>query len=297
MDPSGVLQQGQQVAVPFLVSDADSQVRVAILVPDSRLIDVKLVSPSGVGINAQNVAGFSVTRGPGIVVVEFPPQSLAAQVKCNGVGTYQLVFGLSGEAKELGKKLGSFRYSVIVLGSSGLHLSARADQESLQTGATAHFSARLTEHDFPLAAGSAQVAAQLKYPDGAQVTLNFTETSPGRFEAALKCTQQGIYKARIIAQGKTLRGSKFHREFTRTAYVYGGANADALNPDKVYPVPPEELNPDGSVPEAPADAEGTAGGAPGGTRPPKPGYHYHPGQRCCDCVPLDKIIELLRASR
>lgn len=89
-------------------------------------------------------------------------------------------------------------------------MSATVEQSSFEPGADLTFQAVLTEYDIPVEK-RAQVQVELTRPNGSVVTLPMSETEPGTFELTFKATYAGIYHARTLARGVTLRGALFTR--------------------------------------------------------------------------------------
>jgi hypothetical protein len=143
---------------------------------------------------------------------------------------------------------------------SNLRMRASLTQSSNEPGATIFLRAALTEYAVPLQ-GWASVRAELVWPDESTAIVNFARVGPGRFEGSMVATQEGVYRFRIIAEGKTMRSQPFTREQTLTGAVWRGGDR---------PRPP-------------------AGGGPGA---------QDPGTKFCHfllCLLKDKgVIELLR---
>jgi hypothetical protein len=114
-------------------------------------------------------------------------------------------------------------YSAVVHARSSVNLGAAVAQTSYVPGATLRLHAVLTEMDLPVD-HRAQVAAEVKRPDGSMSLLTLSETNPGIFEASIIAAISGIYPVHFRAVGKTLRGYPFTREQLRTGMVWAGGD-------------------------------------------------------------------------
>jgi hypothetical protein len=81
----------------------------------------------------------------------------------------------------------------------------------------------LTEYGVPVS-GRAACRAELTRPDNTNGTIAMAEVEPGVFEAATPTVLPGIYRFRIMAEGRTLRGRRFTREQTLTGAVWKGGD-------------------------------------------------------------------------
>ena len=61
--------------------------------------------------------------------------------------------------------------------------------------------------------------------------VSLVETEPGLFEGSSKAITQGVYHARFLAKGVTLRGVPFSREQIGTAAVWAGGDDPYHHPD------------------------------------------------------------------
>ena len=102
-------------------------------------------------------------------------------------------------------------------------MTTTLEQSSFEPGATLALRAVLTEYGLPVER-RARVEVELTRPGGAVLIVPMAETEPGTFEATTLATYAGIYRARIMASGVTLRGAPFTREETLTAAVWKGGD-------------------------------------------------------------------------
>lgn len=89
----------------------------------------------------------------------------------------------------------------------------------------------LTEYELPVER-RARAAVELTRPGGSTVTLAMSETGPGIFEVSTVAPWSGIYQARIMATGTTLRGSLFTREHLLSAAVWTGGDDPYRPPER-----------------------------------------------------------------
>ena len=115
------------------------------------------------------------------------------------------------------------RYSPNVHASSNLSLRARLLQDSNQPGARLTVRATLTEYGLPVE-NQAAVALHLARPDGSTALIDIAEIEPGIYQASSTAAQPGIYRFRVLATGRTLRGRPFTREQWLTGAVWAGGD-------------------------------------------------------------------------
>jgi len=102
-------------------------------------------------------------------------------------------------------------------------MRARLAQTSNEPGATITVRAVLTEYGEQVAA-RATCRAEVTRPDNTGATLAMAEVEPGVFEAMTPALLAGVYRFRIVAEGRTLRGRTFTREQTLTGAVWKGGD-------------------------------------------------------------------------
>ena len=118
---------------------------------------------------------------------------------------------------------GSARYSLSVYAFSNLRMRASLSQSHNEPGATIFLRAALTEYAIPLRS-FATVQAEVTWPDETQHDVTFARVGPGVYETSFVASQPGVYRCRILARGRTLRGDRFTREQTLTGAVWRGGN-------------------------------------------------------------------------
>jgi hypothetical protein len=102
-------------------------------------------------------------------------------------------------------------------------MAATVVQKSFEIGAELGFRASLTEYDLPVELRAA-VEVELSRPGGSPITISMVEVEPGIFEASASATVPGVYTARFLAKGVTLRGTRFTREYLANAAVWRGGD-------------------------------------------------------------------------
>lgn len=115
------------------------------------------------------------------------------------------------------------RYSLMCRSWSNLRMRVRSAKTSNEPGAILTLQARLTEYGVPVE-DRANVTATVEAPGGAAGALAFDEIEPGVFEAETLLSQGGIHCFRVLASGKTFRGTPFTREQLVTASVWPGGD-------------------------------------------------------------------------
>ena len=100
---------------------------------------------------------------------------------------------------------------------------ATLEQTGSTPGAALLLKATLSEYGIPVEK-RARVNVELTRPGGSTLTLSMVGSEPGTFEATALATSAGIYHARLIATGVTLRGTPFTREQLATGAVWQGGD-------------------------------------------------------------------------
>ncbi|HET7397326.1 MAG TPA: tyrosinase family protein [Intrasporangium sp.] len=242
VDPSGYLQPGVKLRIPFVLNEGDIDATV-VLLEDLPVIDLSLETPDGDVIDASSAAGVGATAGEGDAMRYFRtglPVPIGAGAHA---GTWHAVLTVDdGSWKEQLLRLrrrdndgndggdafaramaNGARYSVNVYAASNLRLAATLAQTSIEPGSSAALVASLTEYGLPVE-HRARVVAHVDGPLG-HLTVTLTEGAPGVFTATLPTPVAGTYHVRVVADGLTLRGSDFTREQLLTAAcIPGGDN-------------------------------------------------------------------------
>ena len=269
LDPDGWVYAGSVVRIPFYVTETDITARAVLLTDSPARVILGLETPGHeiiVPTTANPMLEFRIGSAVEMYRVSLPIPIGTEQAH---VGKWHALIALGRQTVgalthgfSSAAAVASARYSLSVHTFSNLRMRASLSQSNNEPGATIYLRAALTEYAVPLR-GSAKVHAEMTRPDETQAIVPFTRVGPGAFEASVVASEYGVYRFRIIAEGKTMRAQPFTREQTLTGAVWRGGDR---------PRPP-------------------AGGQPGsGTR--------DPGRQWCQllmCLLKDKgIIELLR---
>lgn len=236
-DPSGFIAPGVKIRVPFHVTEADIDC-TPLLMTDENVVDLTLETPDGTSINPAMAPALGMSFGVGtqtkhyrytlpVAIGAGQRQGLWHAVLEVNSGDFKKVLSQMRERKD--ERFQTFathgaRYSVVVQTYSNLRMLATLEQSGSVPGAALLLKATLSEYGIPVEK-RARVNVELTRPGGSMVTLSMVESEPGMFEATALATSAGIYHARFIATGVTLRGTPFTREQLATGAVWQGGDA------------------------------------------------------------------------
>jgi murein tripeptide amidase MpaA len=237
VDPDGSLPPGVVARIPFDLNETDYGSDAIVLSPAPWAFDFELETPAGVRIDHNALGGVLGVRFATGAQLGFYRLSLPVAV--GGAGAHQgrwhvvltvrrdgwkkYLAGLQQKDQPLGSAGLGVPYSVVVHARSSLTLAAYLTQPSYEPGTTLELRAVLTEIGLPLE-GRAQVRAEVKRPDGTEITVPLAEIEPGVFAGTTPAPLSGIYPVRFRAAGKTLRGFRFTREQLRSGLAWRGGN-------------------------------------------------------------------------
>ena len=232
-DPSGFLPPGGKARIPFVLNETDIDATV-VLLEDMTAIRFTVETPAGDVLQPGNAAGVGAQYQPGtnMKFYRYPlPLPLGGGARA---GIWHALLEIDKDAfkrslAKLENDRRAFaraasngpRYSVSVQAYSNLRLTATASQSGFASGATIALRAVLTEFGVPLER-RAVVRAETTFPDNTTATLPMLETDPGVFTASLATHTYGVYRFRVVAEGRTFRGAPFTREQTVTAATLAG---------------------------------------------------------------------------
>lgn len=236
VDPLGFISPGTTVRIPFYLNEADIDCTTLVMT-DENMVDLVLETPDGSRIQPAMAAGLGMTFSVGAQTKHYHFTLPVAVGAGQRVGIWHAVLEvnkndfkktLSRMRERKDKRFQTIathgaRYSVIAQTYSNLKMAVTVEQSSFEPGAELAFRAVLTEYGIPLEK-RAQAQVELSRPGGLVATLSMAETEPGTFEATTKATFTGIYHARIMAKGVTLRGTLFTREQLVSAAVWKGGD-------------------------------------------------------------------------
>ena len=243
IDPNGYIAPGTKVRIPFDLNEADIDATV-LLMNDVDVIDLALETPDGTVIDAAAAGGLGLTHAVGERTRHFRFNLPVAVGAGQHAGRWHALLAIrkrdyQKELSRLGDQQGEAiqafrahgaRYNVSVQTFSNLRMAVGVEQTGFAPGATLSFRATLTEYELPVEQ-RARVDVELARPGGSTVTLAMTETGPGMFEVSTVAAWSGIYQARVMATGSTLRGSTFTREHLLSVAVWSGGDVPYEPPD------------------------------------------------------------------
>jgi hypothetical protein len=236
VDPSGFIAPGTKVRIPFRLTEADIDC-TPLLMTDYNVVNLALEAPDGTVITPAMAGGLGMSFEVGTQTRFFRFNLPVAIGAGQHGGTWHALLEIS--EPDLKKLLAQLRerkdvnfqrvathgarYSFVAQSRSNLKMSATLEQSGYEPGADLGLRAALTEYDLPVA-HRARVDVELTRPGGTMAMVSLTEMEPGIFEATTKASMAGLYRARFIASGVTLRGRPFTREHLATAAVWRGGD-------------------------------------------------------------------------
>lgn len=237
LDPEGFIQPGREHRIPFWLNEADITMKAILLSPAPRLIRYILEAPDGSIIDpgvaaAHPMASFEMGSQVSLYRIGLPiplESSNAhagrwyARFKIDDVILKRYLESIKNSTEAATVQAHGIRYNFSVYAYSNLRMRARLAQTSNEPGATITVRAVLTEYGMPVSS-RAICRAELTRPDNTEATLAMAEVEPGIFEAVTLASLSGIYRFRIVAEGRTLRGRSFSREQTLTGAVWKGGD-------------------------------------------------------------------------
>ena len=226
LDPNGWLAYGGSETIPFYLNEADKTVDAIVLSPAPKQVRVRLRAPSGQVLDATHPSlQWTADRNLGFYRYALPVPGASSEA----AGRWELLLDWGREAPTA--KTGRQRaqsankhgipYSVLVHARSDLRMAATLAQSALTPGATVTVRARLTQYqEIPIQ--GARVIARVEAPDGGGSSLLMAEQEGGVYQTTFVAGLSGVYRVRIGAEGKSLRGEAFTREEVRTAAIWAG---------------------------------------------------------------------------
>jgi hypothetical protein len=238
VDPEGFVKPGQTHLIPFSLNEADISSDVILLTPAPYAFKFSLETPIGdvidPGIAAANpVISFLSGSDASYYRVTLPVPIGGSEAR---EGTWHAVLtidddyykrylaGLDNYPEECQRVLAhGVRYNLSVHSYSNLRLRASLSQTSYEPGAKLVLRAVITEYGLPVESRAA-VQSVLERPDSTTTAVALAEVEPGVFETSAPASMSGIYRLKVSATGKTLRGRRFVREQTLTGAVWQGGD-------------------------------------------------------------------------
>lgn len=234
-DPNGFLGAGMKVRLPFELDESDITC-TAILLHELPVVRFTLETPDGdiIAPSTVSAGGGVYNSGERMSYYRFTLPTVANGQGAHG-GTWHALLEI--DEKLFRRYLNEFendrerysrlqahgvRYSFNVHSYSNLRMEAQVAQNSLEPGAQMRLRARLREYGIPVN-HRARVRAEMRRPDDTAGWIDLHEDEPGIFEGTIEATLAGVYRFRVMAQGRTLKGRRFTREQLLTgATLHGG---------------------------------------------------------------------------
>lgn len=233
-DPTGYINIGTKIKIPFELSEADINCRV-ILLTDFPVVKLSVETPDGKVIDAANSAGFGVTfQTHGTTTTASFNLPVAFQAKHVQAGTWYAILEVDpnrykrdlaalGDNKNADAAVGfrakGAQYCVSMHSFSNLRMTATVTQGAYEPGSALRLRAILKEYNQPVEK-RADVWAELEYPDHSRGVLTLNEIEPGVFQTDMIANMPGIYRFTVRAKGGTYRGVPFTREQILNAAVF-----------------------------------------------------------------------------
>ncbi len=236
VDPEGYLIPGQEVRIPFRLTETDYRCDVILITLAPYAFKFFLETPDGDTIDPSIASSdpnisFLMHNNEAFYRMNIPLSGTGAHegtwhaVLVIEESYYKRYFEKINKTSELYQTLiaHGIRYNLNVHARSNLKMKANLYQTSYEPGADLTIRAILTEYGIPLA-NRAFVRAEVERPDHTKTVLNLNEKEPGVFESKFGTVMSGIYKFQVKSMGQTLRGKPFTREQYLTGAVWKGGD-------------------------------------------------------------------------
>lgn len=238
LDPDGFIGPGQEHRIPFWLNEADITAKGMLLTPAPYAISYVLETPNGDIIDpavagAHPAVSFEVGAQVALYRVGLPiPLGSSsshggrwyARLKVNDQSFRRYLSSIEKHPRLYATTAAhGIRYTFAAHAYSDLRMTASLAQTSNEPGATITVRTVLTQYGVPVTA-RATCQAELTRPDDTKVILAMPEIHAGVFETSTLAPLAGVYRFRIVAEGRSLRGLRFTREQTRTGVVWRGGD-------------------------------------------------------------------------
>jgi hypothetical protein len=235
LDPDGWVHSGEVIRIPFYLAETDITARAVLLTDSPHSVIFGLETPGGQMISpsiSNPMVAFRIGNAVEMYHVSLPLPIGTEQAQA---GRWTALIGINARIhKHLthGFSAGqvSARYSLSIHTLSNLRMRATLAQSSNEPGATIFLRAALTEYAIPLPS-PASVRAEMVRPDETQSIIALNQAGAGAYEASVLAAQAGVYRFRIIAEGRTMRGRPFTREQTLTGAAWAGGDQPPTPPN------------------------------------------------------------------
>ncbi len=232
-DPSGYINAGNKIKIPFNISTPDINCRI-IMLRQYPFVILSIEAPDGQVITAANAASYNVvfdTNNSDTVTCSFGLPVVKDATK-NHSGTWYAILEVDDvlykrsisqhENVNQEIKIKGSTYCVSIHSYSNLKMQARLDQSGMEPSSSLNVHAMLTEYTVPLT--RANVTVRITFPDHSVTTLELTETEPGTYSGGIIASMAGIYHFHLIATGVDYKAKPFTREQIFTGAVFLGGN-------------------------------------------------------------------------
>jgi hypothetical protein len=249
LDPQGFLTPGADHVVPFPVTDADAGMDVILLTPYPDLVNFRLRGPtSSMIIDPSSPVSHPYIQFVRSSGVSYYRLSLPAELspgRLDQGGTWQALLNIGKPGTTVGRTVSNrpnrnvvytqdqvdaslrgqrgLPYSLVVHSYSNLSFRARASQSGYEPGATVQLFATLAESGVPME-DAASVWGDVTTPSNHVIQVQFLLADQGTYQGKFVTSEPGVYRARVRAAGKSLRGFPFLREQALTVGVWIGGN-------------------------------------------------------------------------
>jgi hypothetical protein len=236
IDPNGYVSPGMTVRIPYRLNEADITC-AAVLMTDYNVVEMMLEAPNGSTITSAAAPGLGMVYGTGSQSRRYRYTMPVPIGSGQHAGLWHVVLKIDDQAfkrqvtvmrEKKDKNFSSFathgaRYCVAVQTFSNLRMRCSIEQSGFEPGAKLTINARLSEYGVPVEYRAA-ADVELTRPGGSKVILKMTEIEPGTLSVTTTAAASGVYHARVLARGTTLRGNPFTREQILTGAVWTGGN-------------------------------------------------------------------------
>ena len=238
LDPDGWILPGQKHRICFWINETDLNAKAILLTNAPYAIQYSLETPDGDIIDPgvagpHPMASYEVGREASLYRIGLP-LPIGGNIAHRGLWNVILTVDDKSYKRYLSSlknnpdlrtlvQAHGIRYNFNVNAYSNLRMKAILSQTSNEPGGTITVRTTLTEYGIPVAS-RAWCHSQLTRPDDTLTDITLQEIEPGIFESSIVANTAGVYRFRVLAEGKTLRGSHFTREQTLTGSVWNGGN-------------------------------------------------------------------------
>lgn len=232
LDPEGFVRPGDTVKIDFSLTRGDSATDVILLTQQPGVVRFTLTTPSGEVITPAT-AGVSYVTGTDVAYyrLRLPFVDGGGSEHWGGRWLAELEVDRDNFHKWL-QHLESTdikgyeeavthgaRYLLEVHSRSSLTFDATLHQKDIAPGSDFHLTARLAEYDIPVDDDRARVRAEVTGPAGPDL-VDLTPTGNGVYEADYPGKHFGVYRFRVIAEGRSVHRERFTREALVSGSIY-----------------------------------------------------------------------------